>query len=289
MMNLTFLRVVWRTVVQTNQSFLTVRSPGMIQPYRPTSVERWSRCPTLWYLSEVEGWQKVGGEWTSHMLIGSTIHAWIAGYWRRILDGPDAPDPEMNALDFLCEGWPLDQPGLDAAKEHVRKVAEAVMKWISKGMPDAIPLIVEQSLGADGHTTPDLVTREPGGIVITDWKYSAHVAPENIHYRLDGADRSHQFAHYAWAVNEYLKEYVKESVRLIRKVVIVGGPRIIVKAVEVMVDEHAQAEWLRQAKVKWQEMGDMTRMPELVYRREEGCKPFGDKYPCEMYDACWTG
>src|SRR4029077_2968961 len=102
---------------------------------------------------------------------------------------------------------------------------------IENEMAEAVPVLVEEPLGVDGHTTPDLVTREPlgasGGLVVTDWKTSWDVPADRVRYRLEGPERTHQFLHYCWAVQEHLGE----PVALFRKVVIVGSPKVIVKDV----------------------------------------------------------
>jgi hypothetical protein len=147
---------------------------------------------------------------------------------------------------------------------------------------------VEQALGADGHTTPDLVTREPygqgTGLVVTDWKTSWNVPADRVRYRLEGAERDHQFLHYCWAVGEHLKE----PVRLFRKVVIVGSPKIIVKDVTFQPDPQAIEYWLTGARQLWKDMGNVRSGERVAPMNPNGCKMYGEKYLCPYFEACWT-
>jgi len=65
-------------------------------------------------------------------------------------------------------------------------------------------------------------------------------------------------------------------------------PKPIVKAVEFTVEKAAFLSWFDGAINKWEQMSKMAQNPASVYRREEGCKPFGEKWPCPMFEACWT-
>ena len=174
----------------------------------------------------------------------------------------------------------FSREGLEA---QALKVLDAVLKWIPKGMPDAEPIMVEQTLRADG-CTPDLVTREPIGLVVTDWKYHHHVDPDRVRYRLEGLDRVHQFNDYVWQVGESLGE----PVRLMRKVAIIGGPKVMVRAGEFVPTIEGTAQWLKGAQEMWAQMAEMRAEARVAYQRPEGCKPFGEKWPCPMWEACWT-
>lgn len=212
--------------------------------------------------------------------MGTGMHAGLAAHFK------GTPEPATALTEALAREWPDDAPqeySRDGHEAQALKVLDRLLKWVGKEMLGVDVLMVEHSLGLDGHTTPDLVTRENGVLTVTDWKYSHYVPADRIHYRLEGIERTHQFLHYAWAVGEYMGE----PVRQFRKVVIVGGP--VIKVVGATFDPQPYlANWLAQSQVKWAEMRDMERMPELVYRREQGCMMFGDKWPCQMFEACWT-
>ena len=192
-----------------------------------------------------------------------------------------------DAIQTVFTEWPDDAPE-EFSREGLMTLAisvvQAVIKWIPKGLPYANALLIEHPMDTDGHTTPDLVTEEPGGLVITDWKYSHHVPADKVMYRLEGNERNHQFWHYIWAVGEHFQR----PVSLFRKVVIVGMPKIIVKSSEFTPTPEALASWLQGARAKWDQMDRMRSGALPVYRREEGCKPFGERWPCPMYEACWT-
>lgn len=256
----------------------------MTLPIRPSEVTDWLRCPRLWRYKHLEGWSAPPSAWTPERLMGTAIHAGLAAFWQPAehLGG----NPQALRETFQA-GWPEDAPpefsreGLEA---QALKVLDTVYKWIPKNIPDAEPVMVEQALDADGHTTPDFVTREPIGLVVTDWKYSHHVDPDRVRYRLEGIDRVHQFNHYVWAVGEYLKE----PVRLFRKVVIIGGPKIMVRAAEFAPTPEGTTQWLTGAQEMWAQMAEMRAGSRIAYQRPEGCKPFGEKWPCPMWEACWT-
>lgn len=216
--------------------------------------------------------------------MGSAIHKAMSVYWK------GDRDEILGAVEAerLLRGEWIDGTAFEVETyiKILHDTLKACWKWLPKGIPHADVVMVEESLGEDGHTTPDLVTKEgpDAELVVTDWKYSHHVLAENIRYRLEGSERNHQFLQYIASVSERLDTPVKRF----RKVVIVGTPKPTVKAVEFEVVGEAMLAWANQAANKWHEMKRMRANPILVYRREEGCKPFGDKWPCEMFEACWT-
>jgi CRISPR/Cas system-associated exonuclease Cas4 (RecB family) len=247
---------------------------------RPTSVEKFTRCPQKWYYEDVEGWREPGVGPSVPIIIGTAVHAGMAALWR----GQD--ESSARVLDVFKALWSDSEPGREAAEDLALKVVLATMRWCQQ-LGEVEVVAVEEPLGDPWQGTPDLITRETGGLVIWDWKYSHEVKPEWLHYRLEHPEHSHQFQHYIWAV----QEKYHESVSLFRKVVIVGLPKVQVAQALFVPDPMAQQEWLRQAKVKWHTMAMMKAggmlHGGLVYRNENGCKPFGDKWPCPMWRACW--
>lgn len=245
---------------------------------RPTEVQKWSRCPMKWYLEDIEGWRLPDSAWSPERLMGSAVHAGMAARFK-------GQSPLVEAAAVLFGGWVMGtEHDIDAWSPILEKVLRELDKWCQKVINGHEIVMVEQSLGEDGHTTPDLVTRENGELAVTDWKYSHNVPADRISYRLEGTERSHQFLHYAWAVGNHLNEPVKR----VRKVVIVGLPKAMVRHVEVEITQPMLDSWLEGAEAKSDQMDDMRQGGIGVYRREEGCKPFGDKWPCEMMEACWT-
>lgn len=248
------------------------------EPIRPSAVEQWTRCPTLWMLENVQGWHRPGTEFTKQdlsLLVGTALHAGMAAYWR---GHPDAALPALEA------GWPQggSEFSLEGTALLLEKMVQATIAWCKKELEGAIPLLIEHSLGPDG-ATPDLVIRNRGQVEVIDWKSHMEVKPDRIPYRLQDPDHSHQFQDYIWRVSEYLNE----PVRLFRAVHIIGLPRLIVRETTFVPSEAQQAEWLRQARRKWHLMAMMKVDPALVYRNEGGCKPYGADYPCPMWTACW--
>ena len=278
-------------------------------PVRPSETQDYIRCPRYWYWKHVEGWEPPASAWTPDRLMGSAVHAGLAAWWRGAQPFTGATADMARVFDL---NWPFDAPmeySREGLETQALKVLDAVLKWISREMPDAQPLMVEQALGEDGHTTPDLVTREQGQLVITDWKTSWNVPADRVQYRLQGAYRDHQFLHYCWAVGQHLGE----PVGLFRKVVIVGSPKILVRDVTFTPSPEAIEYWLTGARQMWEDMREMrARATEAVAtvqsvqdsretvssqatgslrvptQNTNGCKMYGDKYPCSFYDACWT-
>lgn len=252
-----------------------------MNPVRPSETQDYIRCSRYWYWRHVEGWGPPPAAWTPERLLGTGIHAGIAAYWK------SRPEPNAALSEAFQAGWPSDAPmeySRDGLESQALKVLDAVLKWINKEMADATPILVEQALGPDGHTTPDLVTREQGQLVVTDWKTSWNVPADRVQYRLQGAYREHQFLHYCWAVGEHLRE----PVRLFRKVVIIGSPRIIVKDITFTPSPEAIEYWLTGARQMWKDMAQMRSGERVPTQNTNGCKMYGDKHPCPFYDACWT-
>ena len=260
----------------------------MTQPVRPSETTDFIRCPRLWLYKHVEGWEPPASVWTPERLVGSAIHAGIAAYWFNQTDRiVPMPPPAECLTNVLHQGWPPDAPlefSQEALESHALKVLDKVLTWIGKEMPDAEPLMVEQPLGVDGHTTPDLVTREPGGLIVTDWKYTHVLDSDRIRYRLEGLERTHQFLHYAWAVGQEMSA----PVSVFRKVVIVGNPRIVIRAGTFTPEPAALEQWLVSARQMWEDMTEMRAGRKVAYQREAGCFMYGPKWPCPMYEACWT-
>ncbi len=250
------------------------------QPVRPSETTDFIRCPRYWHWKHVEGWEPPASAWQPWALLGTGVHAGIAAHWK------SRPEP-AQALTEALGVWPPDAPpefSREGLESQALKVLDAVLKWVAREMPDAQPIMVEEPLGADGHTTPDLVTREEGQLVVTDWKTSWNLAADKVAYRLEGIDRTHQFLHYAWAVGQHLGEPVK----LIRKVVIVGSPRIMVKAATWAPTPEALEYWLTGARQIWKDMGEMRAGERVAWQNPNGCFQYGSKYPCAYFDACFT-
>ena len=264
-----------------------------VWPIRPSETTDFIRCPRLWRYKHVDGWQPPASAWSPERLVGSTLHAGIAAYWVWLeekgpeMTGSGAKFAEMAAQDYIRQGWPPDAPleySRDALESHALKVLDKVLAWVEKEMSGVEPIMIEQALDEKGHTTPDLVTREPAGLTVTDWKYSAHIDPDRVRYRLENIDRTHQFLHYCWAVGKHLKE----PVRQFRKVVIVGGPRIMVREATFTPTPAMLDQWLTGARQMWQDMSEMRAGERVAYQREAGCTMYGPKWPCTYTEACWT-
>ncbi len=252
-------------------------------PVRPSEVTDYIRCPRLWQYKHVEGWEPPASAWTPERLMGSAIHAGLAEHWRHLGDSAphDAAQREFSVL------WPPNAPpefSREGLEVQCVKVLDKVLAWVKVNMSDAEPVMVEQPLGADGHTIPDLVTREEDQLVVTDWKTSWDTPADRVRYKLEGIERDHQFLHYCWAVGEHLGE----PVRLFRKVVIVGGPKIMVKDTTFAPTPEAIEYWLTGARQMWKDMAQMRTGERVAWQNPNGCRMYGAKYPCPYYDGCWT-
>lgn len=256
----------------------------MPKPIRPSEVIKFSRCPTLWYREDVEQWRKPGEGFVLEREFGTWVHAGMAAYWNILLGGWQGKSPELTAISALEKDWP---ESTDYSKEGaitlLDKVVSKAIGWCQTNLEKTIPLEIEQPLG-DGDTTPDLVAREAGDLVVLDYKTHYEVLPDRRHYRLEGPERSHQFNHYSWAISQ---KYA-EPVTLFRAIHIFALPSIKIMEASFVPDPEAQKEWLRQASRKWYVMEQMKVEPAQVYRREEGCLQFGDKHPCPQWEGCWT-
>lgn len=219
--------------------------------------------------------------------MGTAIHAGLAAHWRR----KERAEVENAVTEALRVEWPPDAPSefsREGLESLALKVLDKVLTWIAVNMPDAEPVMAEQALGTDGHTTPDLVTREntgPGrGLVVTDWKTSANLPTDKIMYRLQEIDRTWQFLHYCWAVGKHFQEPVARF----RKVVIAMGPKILVRSAEFIPSPEMIAAWHKDALAIWRQMSDIKEGRAYAPRNENGCLKYGARYRCQYYEACWT-
>ena len=265
----------------------------MTLPIRPSAVTDWIRCPRLWWLKE-QGWEAPPSAWSPERLMGTAVHVGLEAYWAH---GFKESVGEVVKIAFQL-GWPADAPpeyDRTMLETQAIQTLDAVLQWIREHMPDAQPVMVEQSLGADGHTTPDLVTREGSGqsghgsghgsgLVVTDWKVSMYLPADRLLARLEGIERTWQFLHYCWAVGKHLQE----PVTLFRKVVIAAGPKILVREATFQPTAPMLAAWLKDAEAKWGLMHQMKAGTLYPWRQETGCFMYGPKWRCPMYDACWT-
>ena len=256
----------------------------MTQPIRPSEVTDYLRCPRLWYWKHCENWRAPDSAWEPWALLGSAVHAGLAEHWRHL--GDSAPHDILRREFSVL--WPQTAPpefsyaGLESL---ALKVLDKTLAWVEKSMPDAKPVMVEQPLDENGHTTPDLVTIEEGDILtVTDWKTSWNLDADRVRYRLEGLDRTHQFQHYAWAVGERLGRPVQR----IRKVVIVGSPRIIVRDATWAPTPQALEYWLTSARQVWEDMAKVRAGERVASMNPGGCTMYGPKYPCTYWEACWT-
>ena len=250
--------------------------------FRPTETKDWSRCPALWWYKHVEGWESPLAIWSPEMSMGTALHAGMAAYWLGL------PDPVTHAVNTLTDLWPDDAPEeyvKDTHLELIQRVGGQLVRYLQREMESATPLMVEQPLGEDGHTTPDVVVREHGKVGVIDLKYHHKVAPEYIHYRFEHIDRDHQFNDYPWRVADKLGE----PVAWFRKLGVIGQPKIVVRSEEFGITPEREAAWLQSARGKWHQMDLMKKSgPIAVYQRQEGCRPYGERRPCEFEAACWT-
>ena len=262
-----------------------------IPPIRPSETTDYLRCPKYWFYKHIEGWQALPSAWEPWQLMGSAVHAGLAAYWlNRKGRVVPMPPPKECAVNVLRQDWPSTAPpefSRDGLESLALKVLDKTLAWIAKEMPDAQPVMVEQTLRADG-CTPDLVTREPTGqgtgLVVTDWKTHWNLDPDKVRYRLEGLDRVHQFNDYAYEVGKQLGE----PVALIRKVVIVGSHRIILRAAAWPPTPQALEYWLTSARQVWEDMSKVRAGERVASLNPGGCTMYGPKYPCTYWEACWT-
>ena len=252
--------------------------------FSPSQTQDWSRCPTYW--DTKKRWAPLPETWTPERAIGLALHAGVARYWRAQMPGgrEGAPlDPLQCATGSLKLEWPPDAPlaySLEGAVRVLERLLEAFEKWVGVEMPGALPVAVERDFG---ESRVDLVTEEPDGLVVTDWKYKHNLPLDRVLYQLNPVERSHQAWHYIWRVGQ---EYSR-TVSRFRLVLLIGAPRVAVRHTDFTVEPDALAAWLRRAEAKWGEMERMRMNQTPIYRREEGCHPYGEKHPCPFLDACW--
>lgn len=256
----------------------------MPRPYRPSETTKFTRCPTLWLREDVQGWRRPDIPFSPEILMGTAIHAGLAALWRRETAHKWAV---LNVFEAL---WPAEGGGAHDRERLETLALQCVMEtitWCQATLGEVEPLLIEQSLDEDDHTTPDLVFRRAGGIEIIDWKYHHEIdlakKPWSLQDRLEEVARVHQFQDYCWRVGEYLQE----PVRLFRAIHIIGQPKIVVREAAFQPSAAAQAEWLRQARRKWHQMGMIATEPALAWRNENGCKMYGEKWPCPQWAGCW--
>lgn len=250
----------------------------MSRIYSPSQTEEWSRCPALW--DQRKRWEPLSGTWSPERLIGLGVHAALEKWWGRI----PSVDAAQVARDYVVNLWPADAPdvfSVDGAASRAGKAAATAVKWFETEMAEASPLLIEHSFG---ESIVDLVTQEGDLLVVNDYKYVHELPGDRVHYRLDAFPRKHQFWHYVWRTGEH---YMR-PVDLFRGVLIIGGPKMMVKHTTFAPSPEGIAAWHKSAQAKWAMMEAMAGGTLGIPRREEGCSMYGDKYPCPMAEGCWT-
>ena len=177
-----------------------------IYPFGPTQTQDHLICPTLRRFNRT--WEPTG-PWAPHMMVGSAVHAGLA----HLFMWPDQMGMAMvkaNAVidvDFQDnEIW--TKPVLEALIVKGLTKCQATVKEI---LEREVLVATEQLI--DGGRV-DLVTRtdnyaEPY-LKVTDHKVSLKKDPKYIQSNFDDNEISHQLIDYAWRVQNYYKQPVKE-------------------------------------------------------------------------------
>src|SRR2546428_670275 len=161
--------------------------------FRPSEVEQFAFCPTYWSLKK-EGWYTriatkalVAATWST------AAHAAFALYWRMKLDG--CTDQAQLLTASQCE----------AVQEYVAEINHLVVSGVNFGALDTDEaagdlrrlvagyaknckldaskgwqvVSVEESLDGEGTTRPDVIARDPEGILCpVDYKLKRTVNPK---------------------------------------------------------------------------------------------------------------
>lgn len=241
--------------------------------YRPTEVRQWLVCPTLWRFEK--RWTPRALPWSPAMVIGSAIHAGVAAHFRAVRGEP-VLGPVPTAAMVLEHGYvEQDTWTLESLNRLVDKGITLVLKEVHLH-PDAKIIAVEQTI-AGRH--PDLVTSLHDALEVWDWKTSVSLEARWVPDRLDEYMHSWQLLDYAY----HCQEYYQRPVTQVSPVLVILGPRPMVKMQPIRVSNERLQQWKRSADVVWTLMASGQTWMNL-----EACSNKGHFYgkTCPMFQGC---
>ena len=207
--------------------------------FAPTDVKDWDRCPMYRQLKK-EGRKPRDEKWTPNMLLGTAIHAGLAGLYAGLLNPVTLLDMALDSGYIENDEWPK----LALSKLAKRGLNAAIELEVMRG---GVFIVADASIG---YCRPDLVFRRDGHLYVVDWKVSLKLDHRYEAARLAEFDTDHQMWHNAWEVGEYLSEPVAKVI--VAQVVLT--PRCHASTFEIVITPERLAFWLRGAKRLWEDM-----------------------------------
>ena len=286
------------TVSSAGESPGSSLTTGTIPIYSPTDTQDWSRCAL--YRKYKRRYQERGQDWNPNMPMGTVLDHAMKTWWQgvtissphdRDADAMDAglsllassfqenPDYTLDELRVLFKKGlkvaikgQTNQPGWEywAEREKVVKIststrdpkAEGALVW--KG----------QYVG-----TPDLITRDHRGLIVTDLKNSLYTNPIYLPKRLAEYDTNTQGWHYAYFVSLIYGEPVVE----VRFQNIVMAPSVKNVVAVISITPERLNFWFADSVIKWSRMAQEGKT-DVAPGNWENC--YGKYGKCPFYMIC---
>ena len=291
------------TATRTEAMSLDVKLLHVSGPtYAPSRTLHWLRCPRL---SQYAREWEPPGEWTPNLLVGQAIHAGIAHF---LSDGMgDALLGISRAQDFLEQGWPGEQPGIEGASDLMLKGLKKALRQdlLGGGWIVSVEGCLDHDAIRDGLDAPhsgvpgvcaiaDMIHETVHGeLSITDHKTKMVLDTKWVAKQLRDTETSWQLFDYARRATLKYGRWVGE----IRQHLVICSP-IPKSAIEtVAITPERLIHWTRSAEVVWARMRADERMAadgggHLAYPMNwTSCWDFtrnDDEAPpgCPMFDGC---
>jgi PD-(D/E)XK nuclease superfamily protein len=211
---------------------------GGVPAYPPTAVRSWLVCPEFSRLGKL--WKPRVVAWQPNLLIGTMIHAGIAEHFR----GHPATSIQNAMTAALADGFVEQETWtkealLALATKGIKLVVDNVT--LTKG---ARIIAIEEKI--HGRVV-DLITSLDSKLTVYDWKSVMSLDSRYVTDRLNEFHHSWQLLDYAY----HAQDYYQRQVESVSPVLVILGPRAMVRMQPVTISQERLKQWHDQAQTVW--------------------------------------
>lgn len=272
-----------------------------LKTYRPSEVEQYAFCPTYWALRK-SGWTtRIATKATVAAIWSTAAHAAFALYQKMKLDGctdqaqlltaAQCEAAQVYVADFnhyIAAGVNFGTLDTDDAVGDLRKLVANYTKSCKLDASRGWQVVsVEESLDGEGTTRPDVIVRDPDGILCpVDYKIKRSVNPKWFDHQgwSDDFQYSHKQLHYIHEICKRYDNHIDANVVQLRHYIyaIAAEPFAQTLTAYDITPEYMK-DWYSSATRYWMDMH--TGVNEGIMHPTHK-SPYG---MCEMLDFCTKG
>ncbi len=249
--------------------------------YSPSQTMDYLKCPTFWRFRKL--WSP-RSPWTPHMHVGAALSNALAVF--RLAPTEEGYASALEAarvkLEQRCEDIDSPEWSFEGLFKLVEKgFAAAVKKTVAEELETEDVIGTETTIGA-GRVDYISKVKSTGDLMVTDDKVKLQLRADWVNRTLVETEQDWQLWDYAWRVSEYYGQTVK----YIRRHLIVLSPRANSFHQTFTLTKEAIEQWFKSAQLWWGDMAQDEEAPitGLEMRTPSCIKP----WKCEFFDACHT-